>query len=179
MNFRRRERFPFTLYGLASLLPPFAVPRLTQPRVTTPVHQPSRPGDAHTGRGHPAAGCRAAPSSPPGHLPPLRRCPLPGALPSVSTDQPLARGAPAPPPHQEIASQAQERQQESRRDQGDQGLLRKVLVVPHTPPLKGFYSKLEKKKKPPKRAGSLTNRKHVHLLNRHQALKQCCSSPPC
>lgn len=166
VNFRRQERFPFTLYGLASLLPPLALP---SPGSQCPTCQLSCPGDLGTPvQGEVlSTGCRAALSSPspPGTPQHCWGFSLPAVLPSISTNQPLSRGAPAPPLHQVISSQAQERQQESTCDQGDQGLLRKVLVVPHAPLFKCFYSKLERT---PKRARTLTNRKHVHLLNRHQ-----------
>lgn len=112
-------------------------------------------------------GCPCAPPVLPGSS-------LPAALPPVSTDQPLARGAPAAPPHQEISSQPQERQQQPRCHQGDQGLRRRVPVAPRTLLFKGFYSKLEKKNKTqnktPKRAGSGTNRKRLHLLHRLQTM---------
>lgn len=72
---------------------------------------------------------------------------LPAALPPVSTDQPLSCGAPAAPLHQEISSQPQERQQQPRCDQGNQGLLGRAPVAPCTFLFEGFYSKLEEKKK--------------------------------
>lgn len=64
VNFRRQERFPFTLYGLASLLLPLALP---SPESQCPMCQQSCPGDLGTqAQGEVlSAGCRAAPSLPP------------------------------------------------------------------------------------------------------------------
>lgn len=56
--------------------------------------------------------------------------------------QPLSRGAPAPPPHQEVPGRAQSRQQEPGGDQSRQCLPREVLVAPHAAPFEGFDSEL-------------------------------------
>lgn len=117
---------------------------------------------------------------------------LPAALPPVSTDQPLSRGAPAAPLHQEISSQAQERQQQPRCDQGDQRLLGRVPVAPRALLFKGFYSKLEKKKKKTTKesrewdkqemfasAAQASNNAAPHLLGKAHVNKAglCCPSP--
>lgn len=60
--------------------------------------------------------------------------------------QPLSRGAPAPSPHQEVSSHAQNRQQEPSGDQSRQCLPTKVLVAPHPALFKGFDSELQKRK---------------------------------
>lgn len=96
-----------------------------------------------TGRWKGTTGCRATHGHPAGSS-------LLGVLPPISTNQPLSRGAPAPPLHQEVSGHAQERQQEARSDQSSQGLPRKVLVAPHAPLLKGFYSELEKHQREPR-----------------------------
>lgn len=90
---------------------------------------------------------------------------LAGALPPVRTDQPLSRGAPAPPPHQEVPGHAQSRQQEPGGDQSRQCLPREVLVAPHAAPFEGFDSELKEKDGTKE---SLANRKRVRLRRSFQ-----------
>lgn len=142
-DFGRQERFP---------LPLCLAPR--------PAPAVPRAGDTHGG-GHRATGGGDAPFLPTQDPPVLPGSSLPAALPPVSTDQPLPRGAPAAPLHQEISSQPQERQQQPRCHQGDQGLLRRVPVAPPALLFKGFYSKLEKQNKT-KRKKKNTKKKKIN-----------------
>lgn len=153
---------------------PLASPRLSQTRPRRGAGL-SRDLGTHTGvaaepqgEGNPLV-CPPEPLCAPG-------CSLPAALPPVSTDQPLSRGAPAAPLHQEISSQAQERQQQPRCDQGDQRLLRRVPVAPRALLFKGFYSKLGKKKKKHQREPGVGQTGNVCICC--TGFKQCCSSPP-